>query len=221
MSGDKCDFDVIYQPPTVWCYEDQVEVKTEMDHVTIPLLAINPLPVVVLPTFVDMGLCLAGHAISYSYTLTSKGAGANFHWLPLTNVMDSDVVNSCVQPDPRYDDLESYYDNNNIFYIPPFVLYPYSFTTTTDSKQEFIMLFRPRHSGTFYTYVRLMTGTNLHWEIKFKATAIDLRLNLQRFEGMEFRPGQRELGIAFGQVTVSHMVSKEVTVKSHTRLPVR
>ncbi|OAE24036.1 hypothetical protein AXG93_4079s1260 [Marchantia polymorpha subsp. ruderalis] len=221
VSGDKCDFDVIYQPPTVWCYEDQVEVKTEMDHVTIPLLAINPLPVVVLPTFVDMGLCLAGHAISYSYTLTSKGAGANFHWLPLTNVMDSDVVNSCVQPDPRYDDLESYYDNNNIFYIPPFVLYPYSFTTTTDSKQEFIMLFRPRHSGTFYTYVRLMTGTNLHWEIKFKATAIDLRLNLQRFEGMEFRPGQRELGIAFGQVTVSHMVSKEVTVKSHTRLPVR
>ncbi|KAL3697570.1 hypothetical protein R1sor_011646 [Riccia sorocarpa] len=219
VSGDHCDFRVHFQPPTVWCYEDVVTVKTEMDCVEIPLKATNPLPVVVLPTFVDMGLCLCGHAVSYSYTLTSKGAGAEFEWVYMVNDLDPDDIS--VREDPRYDDLENEYYRNNILSIPPFVFYPCQFTTSVDSKQEFVVLFRPPRAGTYYTYVRLKTTTMLHWEIKFKATAVDLRINLQKLQGIDFRPGQSELGIAFGQVTVSHTVSKEVTVQSHTPLPIR
>ncbi|KAL2644339.1 hypothetical protein R1flu_011926 [Riccia fluitans] len=219
VSGDHCDFRVHFQPPTVWCYEDMITVKTEMDCVEIPLKAINPLPVVVLPAFVDMGLCLCGHAVSYSYTLISKGAGAEFEWVYMVNDLDPDDIS--VRKDPRYDDIENEYYRNNILSIPPFVFYPCQFKTTVDSKQEFIVLFRPPRAGTYYTYVRLKTATMLHWEMKFKATAVDLRINLQKIEGLDFRPGQRELGIAFGQVTVSHTVSKEITIKSHTPLPIR
>ncbi|CAM6126072.1 unnamed protein product [Calypogeia fissa] len=217
VSGHKCDFDVIYQPPTVWEYEDVVTIKTEMQTLPLKLVAINPYPIVVLPEFVDMGLCLSGHSVCYHYTLTSKGAGGEFRFEEYET--PDDYHTTIV--DPRYDDLKWSYIDTNILYIPPFLVYPRTFQTQPNSEQEFIVLFRPPRVGVYHYILQLITSTNLHWEIKFKGTAVDLKLNLQKMEGEDFRPGQVELGVSFGVVTVSHNRVKEVTVRSQTPVPLK
>jgi len=160
ISGMFCKFEITYTPKTVKEVEDEMLVLSEMDKCIVHLMSINPLPTVVFPPFLDVGICLTGHLVTTSYHYESKGAGAHFAMLGFSDDLQWNFIETEWNQDIRWKDLQEYYINNNFVLFAPFLAYPRIVKLEKDQSQELIVLFRPPKPGQ-YTGVHMTLPKNL------------------------------------------------------------
>lgn len=149
ISGMFCKFEITYTPKTVKEAEDKMLVLSEMDKCIVHLVSINPLPKVIFPSILDLGICLTGHLVTTSYHYKSKGAGAHFAMLGFSNDLDWNFNEIEWNQDIRWKILEDFYINNNFALFAPFLAYPRIVKLEKDQSQELIVLFRPPKAGKY------------------------------------------------------------------------
>lgn len=69
--------------------------------------------------------------------------------------------------------------------------------------------------------LQIETSTGRHWEVVVKGHAVDLQIDCTRLDGREWRPGEFDLGVNFGDGCVGGTICRNLTIYNRCEVHVR